>query len=315
MATTPAPTTKKKKKAKGLTPEQQLESDLTKGGELGSRFGPDTSGPGWQHLSNPMATPEMTAFGGSLAGFAGVDPTTGAFNGDYGGQFSGDIKDIIGRMKSGLSGYAAPELQAMREQASRGIEGATATSLRGLAGAQAKAGVRGASALAGRSLISRQGRADKANMEQDIFIKNADEQQNRLKSFGDYIGQQTTGQQNALGSWGRFLTTKAGAQGATDAANAQLDQTKTLMDTNSRLGFAGQLQAGRNDAWTKRFMKEHPNAYQGGAGGSSSSSWGASTDPEALNKIAQAFQDKMNGIATTSTTTTPTTQPDIPYPH
>lgn len=136
-----------------------------------------------------------------------------------------------------------------------------------------------------------------------------------LKSFGDYIGQQTTGQQNALGSWGRFLTTKAGAQGATDAANAQLDQTKTLMDTNSRLGFAGQLQAGRNDAWTKRFMKEHPNAYQGGAGGSSSSSWGASTDPEALNKIAQAFQDKMNGIATTSTTTTPTTQPDIPYPH
>ncbi len=95
------------------------------------------------------------------------------------------VQDYINRYYSGLEGYAAPELQGMREQAQRGIDNQYQQSLAQFAKSRARSGVRGAAAGATMRNLDRERIGQQQNLEQDLLVRNADEKQNRL---GQYAG-------------------------------------------------------------------------------------------------------------------------------
>lgn len=95
------------------------------------------------------------------------------------------VQDYINRYYSGLEGYAAPELQAMREQGQANVDSQYQTNLAQMAKMAARNGVRGAAAGAQQNNLERARLGEQQNLEQQLFIKNADERQNRLK---DYTG-------------------------------------------------------------------------------------------------------------------------------
>jgi hypothetical protein len=103
------------------------------------------------------------------------------------GKRSSDITDIIARMKNGLEGYASDELQAFREAARREVDKARQAEERKLNDTAARYGLRGAAASARMSQLGRQNIEDTAQMEQDLFIKNADERNRRLGDYGSFM--------------------------------------------------------------------------------------------------------------------------------
>ena len=103
--------------------------------------------------------------------------------------------DIMNRYKAGLGGYTAPEYQAQREQMSRGLNSNLQTNLGQLAKAQARGKVYGAAASAQQANALTGAQQSKDNLEQDLMVKNIDEQQKRL---GEYSAQQGNFNQQGL---------------------------------------------------------------------------------------------------------------------
>lgn len=103
------------------------------------------------------------------------------------GQRSGEMKDVIARMQAGLAGYNSAENQAFREQAQRGIDTQYKTGLGQLARAQARGGVRGANAAAQVANANRERVGQQKDLEQGLFVKNADEVRSRLESYGNTL--------------------------------------------------------------------------------------------------------------------------------
>ena len=293
-----------KVKPKRITPAEQIEKDLIAGGELATEHGPDLSI--FKHLTNFYDTPQRHSFGGALASLAGIDPQTGALTGKLGGVFGAEIPDIINRMKQGLEGYAAPELQRDREQAARNIEGSFATNLRGLRADQARSGVRGAQAIAQQNNLMRERIQQQQNIEQDLLIKNADEKQRRLKDFGSYLNEGVGVQQGLLNDYRGFLDTQTTGYGNVEALNQGMDLAKARTEITGKAGFAGQIEAERNRRREAKFRREHPNSNQGGSGGSVSSSGGGGYNSEAIDKILSMVADYRGGG---------TGSGDIDYPH
>lgn len=95
------------------------------------------------------------------------------------------VQDYINRYYSGLEGYQAPELQGMREQAQQGIDRQYQQGLVQLAKNRARSGMRGAAAGATARNLDRERIGQQQNLEQQLFVRNADERQNRL---GQYVG-------------------------------------------------------------------------------------------------------------------------------
>lgn len=93
---------------------------------------------------------------------------------------SGSMADIIKRRRDALQGYAAPEQNALREQAMVGINKSAGQDIRKLRGVQGAAGVRGATAGAQvAGVLKNRGQAA-ANVERDLFIQNISERQAAL---------------------------------------------------------------------------------------------------------------------------------------
>lgn len=103
------------------------------------------------------------------------------------GGRTADVSDYLSRMKAGLGGYTSPELQAQREQAQRGIDQQMKTQLGQQRISQARGGVRGASAMAQQANLDRMRMGEQQNLEQDIFVRNADEMQRRLQAYGETV--------------------------------------------------------------------------------------------------------------------------------
>lgn len=103
--------------------------------------------------------------------------------GRMGTEASADQLAAMEKMKAGLGGYTSPEYQASREQMQRGLNSNLATSLSQLAKGQARGKVYGAAATAQQGNQLRSAQDTKDNMEQDLMVKNIDEQRSRL---GDY---------------------------------------------------------------------------------------------------------------------------------
>jgi hypothetical protein len=93
------------------------------------------------------------------------------------------VQEYLDKYKAATEGYTAPELQAQREQAQRGIDTQYQTGLAQLAKQQARSGVRGAAAGAASRNMDRARMGEQQNLEQDIFIRNADEKQRRLGEY------------------------------------------------------------------------------------------------------------------------------------
>jgi hypothetical protein len=103
------------------------------------------------------------------------------------GKRSADMADIVGRFKAGLEGYTSPEYQGFREQAERGINSQYATDKRSAMGSMARSGIRGASAGAQMRNMERNRLAQQQQLEQDLFLKSADEKQRRLGAFSQFM--------------------------------------------------------------------------------------------------------------------------------
>lgn len=92
----------------------------------------------------------------------------------------------IQRMQAGLGGYTSPEYQASREQMMKGQQSNFRTSQAQLAKAQARGKVYGAAGAAQQANLAAASQASKDDLEQQLMVKNIDEQRSRLKEFGDY---------------------------------------------------------------------------------------------------------------------------------
>jgi len=102
-------------------------------------------------------------------------------------QLEGE-EDVLNRMRSGLGGYTSPEYQAQREQMMRGQNSNLQTSLSQLAKAQARGRVYGAAASAQQANTLQSAQNTKDTLEQDLYVKNIDEQQKRLGVLAEEQG-------------------------------------------------------------------------------------------------------------------------------
>lgn len=150
-------------------------------------------------------------------------------------------EDLLNAYKSSLQGYSAPELQAQREQATGEINNQYLTQMSQAAKNNAKSMVRGGASTAGAQDLNQQRIQTQGNVEQNIFMKNADEKYRRLGEYGNVLGgmradelsrqQFNLGQVGAekSGQYGTFF----GALGAGQAKNQQqymADFNKKLLD-------------------------------------------------------------------------------------
>lgn len=144
---------------------------------------------------------------GSSGGTAGMTPQDKALQALYGtegvnagnaladkflpsgalGRVSTEVpgqKEYLDMLKGGLGGYTSPEYQASREQMMRGVNSDFATAQSQLAKAQARGKVYGAAGAAQQANLITGADASKNNLEQDLMVKNIDEQQKRLYGYG-----------------------------------------------------------------------------------------------------------------------------------
>lgn len=284
---------------------RNVESNLKRGQALASEYLPK-----WDDLIQyDQFKPESyEAMLGNLSGFAGMDPNNpNAYAGKISGEtqsiidkykgnvdYSSDTQDIISRMRGGLEGYAAPELNAMREVQARQNQRNLQTTMRDLTNQGARSGLSGAAGSLQR--LSAQNAANRSaqDLEQELFVKNADEKQRRLNDFGGYMTVQEKAKADRLAQYGEFAT---GAEGDAfergraarsdytsfldNMRNAEVERTTNnigqqdkskAMESAANLGMTGLLTQGQNQNWLKKFMEEHPyssapDGFAGGGGG------------------------------------------------
>lgn len=161
---------------------------------------------------------------------------------------SPDQQAALDGMKAGLGGYTSPEYQASREQMMRGVNSDYATSQGQLAKAQARGKVYGAAGAAQQANLAASTQTSKDNLEQDLMVKNIDEQQNRLKTYGDYAAStQKQGFDQNEAATSDYNNTEAGLRGE------ELDREKVnLGQADSEIaGRIGAFQGAGSTALTK----------------------------------------------------------------
>jgi len=142
------------------------------------------------------------------------------------GQVSNQIPgqdEYLAQLKSGLGGYTAPQYQASREQMMKGQQSNYATAQSQLAKAQARGKVYGAAGAAQQANLATGNQASKDDLEQQLMVKNIDEQQNRLNNYGaaNAAAQAAVLERDKI-NLGQVAAEKAGQAGAfTGAAGTQ----------------------------------------------------------------------------------------------
>lgn len=104
-----------------------------------------------------------------------------------GARRSADVTEFIDRSRAGLEGYTAPENQAMLEQQMRGVNQGYMQGADRLSRDAAKLGIRGGSLAALRGKVEKQAARGESEARQNLFVKNADEKQERLSQFGQAV--------------------------------------------------------------------------------------------------------------------------------
>lgn len=173
---------------------------------------------------------------------------------DQYGQRSPEMQDAIDRNKSLLQGYDAPEMQAIREQASKGLNTQYQTQMRQLTQNQARAGVRGASAVAQGRNLDRQRMETQGDLEQNLFVKNADEKRRALGDYTNLIGNTTQAEYSRSSGAQESYANQLARQRQDELGRAQTNLGQTAAENAGRLGTylggigAGEARAGRLEA-------------------------------------------------------------------
>jgi hypothetical protein len=231
---------KKKRSKAPVSADSQLAklygaAGVNAGNAFTQKFlGPDSMGHVNQNLEG--ASENLSRFNKLRTDFAGPSATQ---------------QDVQQRLQAGLGGYSSPEMQAMREQNLRAQNSNLQTGLGQLAKSQARGKVYGAAASAqqGNLITANQNSAN--DLEQQLMIKNADEQQKRLGVYGQYandLQSQGYDQQRGL--------TEAQSQEERLTRDEQFNRQQEEMKNQQALlasrisGFQGTAGVGLNKAQT-----------------------------------------------------------------
>lgn len=275
--------------------QAQRWRDLKEAEIMANRFTPDDTGA--YSYTDPYKSDRSIGQGNAFGYMAGIDPLTGRSTGTYGGDMAGNIKDVLARMQSGLEGYAAPELQAFREQAQQGIDTSYYTRLRELKSAQATSNVRGASALAQQNNLLRGRTTDQQNLEQNLFLKQADERQRRLKEYSDTVEQNRAGQQEAVGKLGNWQALANASDAATQTANIGEKWRQRSFKGANLFGQAALAAADKQQKWTNDFYEKNADKFGQGA---SSGGGGNPNYAAALQPIIDSINNTLNSKTSNS---------------
>lgn len=173
-----------KPKAPKLTPEEKAQKAQQKA--LGSLYGNEGYNAGNALINKFLPEGALGRVSTELPGAAGQLQRQQALMGQAGS--SDAEKEAIAKMQAGLGGYTSGEYQASREQMMRGQQSNYATSQGQLAKAQARSKVYGAAGAAQMANLAASSQQSKDQLEQDLMVKNIDEQQRRLQDYGKYAG-------------------------------------------------------------------------------------------------------------------------------
>lgn len=138
-------------------------------------------------------SPEMRRY---LAGMEGAQGRTA------------EDADILRRMQAGLGGYTSAENQAYMEQAQEGLDKQYSSQMRDMQ----KLRGRGAAMGGMEREVARDTMRSKQDLQRDIFLRNADEKQNRLNSYGSYLGGVQGAEAQRRGQYGSALGAAEGAR-------------------------------------------------------------------------------------------------------
>lgn len=215
------------------------------------------------------------------------------------GQPSPGMQEVLDRYKQSLEGYSSPELQAQRESAQREIDTQYKTRQAELARNQTRSGVRGAAAMSQQQDLARARLGQQQQLEQDLFVKNADEKLSRLGSYANLLGnteQQNFGRMNeALGG---YRTAYMG-QRADDVSTKAYNDQKVADEMAGRYGalFGGLNLNLQNRAQAEDFVlnKEYLDIAKKryGSSGAKRSSSGTTATTQTANPF---YQDAINLI-------------------
>lgn len=151
---------------------------------------------------------------------------------------TGEDADVIRRMQAGLEGYTGAENQGYMESARQGIDQQYRTQLRDINKLRGKGGVTGGlERELGRDTI----RANQ-DLQRDIFVRNADERQNRLHGYGSYLGGVQGAEAQRRGQYGSALGAAEGARaGRMDAYGSYMQGAQRDDDARKQAHFGRQM--------------------------------------------------------------------------
>lgn len=165
---------------------------------------------------------------------------------DRAGTRSQDVGDMLARRKAGLEGYSSQENQAAREAMGREITRGGATAAAELRRSQGVARTRGAAAAAQAVNLQRGLQQSRADLEQDLFIRNADEKQRRLAEYENSL-RGVEGEEFSRGQLARQdLINQYNYQGGLDQYRKEYNLGQQANEIAGRIG----AETGGIGAWT-----------------------------------------------------------------
>jgi hypothetical protein len=200
---------------------------------VGSRYAEeDLNDPNAFQLLKEGTSPEMRALLDRLNAWA-----------QTAGNYTGLEEESIGHLRSGLGGFLAPELQAMREARLQQVDAELATQQRQQQLQAARSGIRAPFAAAQANNLQRQAVQTRGNIEQDLFIKNADVVQQRREAFANMVNQTEQARfgrkATAEGMYSSNLGAEEDVQRGIETYNKQQGTNRALTKGALGAGYAG----------------------------------------------------------------------------
>lgn len=203
-----------------------------------------------------------------------IDPNNAA----YAGRRSGQMQSILSKLQGGLGGYTGTEMQGMREQQARETDNAFNTGRSQLMRGQSMARTGSTQRSAQLMDLAKSFGNSRAQLEQDLLVKNADEMQRRQMDFTGVLrgaeNDEATKVQQALGSYETTLGADRADRFERDKINLGQEAKDRAAQVGAQTGIMGLLEARRNAARQAQLAREQmasnersARASSGGGGG------------------------------------------------
>lgn len=181
------------------------------------------------------------------------------------GQYTDYETDALAQMKSGLQGYSAPEVQAMRESAAQELDRQYQTQMAMQALSNARGGVRGRGSSAAMQDLQQNRMEAGGNLERDLIVQNAQEIQGRRTAFAQTVRQTEDarfGRQNqSQGQYGGFLAAEEGARTGREQYNIGQAQNEALARSGLAMTGTGSWLGVQGGQEAANVAKEQANAW------------------------------------------------------